>query len=149
MACRLDGVKLVSEPVLCYVNLTLENKLQWNFNQNTNFSFTKMHLKYRLRKGGNFVQGEMNWTTPRHIKARIVWIFLELHCTSLESLTVVASERFQIRCKQDPRNKWMTVPRRCLYKYLYSIMSLAALLHVIKLSAKVTTGKLYKNTGDW
>ena len=25
-----------------------------------NVSFTKMHLKYRLRKGGHFVQGEMS-----------------------------------------------------------------------------------------
>ena len=27
------------------VNWTLRNKLQWNFNQNTKFSFLKMHLK--------------------------------------------------------------------------------------------------------
>ena len=34
MACRLDGAKPLSEPVLEYFNWTLGSKLQWNRNQN-------------------------------------------------------------------------------------------------------------------
>ena len=36
MACHLDSTKPLSEPILDIVNLTLRNKLQWNFNQNSN-----------------------------------------------------------------------------------------------------------------
>ena len=43
------------------VNWTLRNKLQRNCNQNTNFSFVKTQLNYRLRNGGKFVQREMSW----------------------------------------------------------------------------------------
>ena len=35
MACHLYGAKPLSKPVLGYCKLTLRNKLQWNFNQNT------------------------------------------------------------------------------------------------------------------
>ena len=35
MACRLDGAKPLSEPILDIVNLTFRNKLQWNFNRNS------------------------------------------------------------------------------------------------------------------
>ena len=36
MACRLDGAKPLSEPMLDIVNWTLRNKLQWNSNRNSN-----------------------------------------------------------------------------------------------------------------
>ena len=36
MACRLDGAKPLSEPMLEYFNWTLWNKFQWNFNRNSN-----------------------------------------------------------------------------------------------------------------
>ena len=36
------------------VNWILRNKLQWNFNQNTKFSFTKMHLKLSSAKWSPF-----------------------------------------------------------------------------------------------
>ena len=36
MACRLDGAKPLSETMLDYVNWTIKNKLQWNFNRNSN-----------------------------------------------------------------------------------------------------------------
>ena len=36
MACRLDGDKPLSEPVLEYLKWTRENKFQWNSNQNSN-----------------------------------------------------------------------------------------------------------------
>ena len=42
MACRLDGAKPLSEPMLGYFNWTPRNKLPWNFNQN---SFKNIHLK--------------------------------------------------------------------------------------------------------
>ena len=36
MACRLFGAKPISKPtVVFFVNCTIRNKLQWNFNQNT------------------------------------------------------------------------------------------------------------------
>ena len=35
MACRLFCAKPLSKPMLCYINWTFRNKLQWNFNQNT------------------------------------------------------------------------------------------------------------------
>ena len=35
MACRLFGAKPLSKPMLGYVNWTIGNKIQWNFNQNT------------------------------------------------------------------------------------------------------------------
>ena len=36
MACRQDGAKPLSEPMLEIVIWILENKLQWNFNRNSN-----------------------------------------------------------------------------------------------------------------
>ena len=36
MACPLDGAKPLSEPMPEYCNLTLRNKLQWNFNRYSN-----------------------------------------------------------------------------------------------------------------
>ena len=41
------------------VNWTLMNKLQWNFNQNTKLSFTKMHLKISSAKWRPFCPREM------------------------------------------------------------------------------------------
>ena len=35
MACRLDGAKPLPEQMLWYVNWTLRNKIQWNFNRNS------------------------------------------------------------------------------------------------------------------
>ena len=47
MACRLVSPKPLSEPMLEYyiVNWTLWNKLRWNLNRNSYFSFKKMHLQ--------------------------------------------------------------------------------------------------------
>ena len=39
------------------VNWTLENKLQWNFNENSKFSFRKMHLKISSAKWRRFSRG--------------------------------------------------------------------------------------------
>ena len=36
MACHLFGAKPLPDPILTYCQLDLRNKLQWNFNQNTN-----------------------------------------------------------------------------------------------------------------
>ena len=36
MACRLSGAKPLYKPMLIIVNWTLRNKLQWNFNRNSN-----------------------------------------------------------------------------------------------------------------
>ena len=58
MASRLFGAKPLSEPVLVYLSIwSLGKKLQWNFNQNTKLHSRKCIWKYRLRKGGHFVQG--------------------------------------------------------------------------------------------
>ena len=60
MACRLDGAKPLSEVLnQCWntVDCTLKNKLQWNFNRNSNiitYSFKKMHVKYSFRNGVHF-----------------------------------------------------------------------------------------------
>ena len=67
MACRLLGVKPLSEPML-----TPRNKLQWNFNQNTNeisinigtFYSIKCIWKCRLENGGHFVATSMCY---RHV----------------------------------------------------------------------------------
>ena len=48
MACRLFGLKPLSEPV----NWTFGDKPQLHFWLNKNILFKKMHLKYRLRNGG-------------------------------------------------------------------------------------------------
>ena len=48
MACRLVGAKPLSEPMLeyCYFsNWNLSNKLQWNFNQNSNIFIQESALK--------------------------------------------------------------------------------------------------------
>ena len=45
MACRLFGAKPYLNQYLVIVNWTLWNKLQWMFNQNSNFSFKNMHFK--------------------------------------------------------------------------------------------------------
>ena len=50
MACQLFGAKLLSKPMLEYCQLSLRNKLKWNFNQNTKFSSMKMHLKMSSAK---------------------------------------------------------------------------------------------------
>ena len=45
MACAYSAPSHYLNQCRVNVNWTITNKLQWNFNQNTNFSFTKMHLK--------------------------------------------------------------------------------------------------------
>ena len=57
MACRLFGAKPLSKPMLVIVNWTLRNKLQWNFNQHSKSSFTKMHLKISSAKWQPFCPG--------------------------------------------------------------------------------------------
>ena len=58
MACRLYGAKpSLSKPMLGYWNLDLINKLQWNFNQNTNIFIHKRHLKSSSAKWRQFCPG--------------------------------------------------------------------------------------------
>ena len=61
MVCRLFGAKPLSKPLLGYCQL---DPLEQNFSKilikTENLSFTKMHIKYRLRYGGHFVQAEMS-----------------------------------------------------------------------------------------
>ena len=45
MACRLLAPSHYLNQCWVIVNWTIRNKLQWNFNQNTKFAFTKMYLK--------------------------------------------------------------------------------------------------------
>ena len=56
MACRLFDAKPLSEPMLDFVNWTLRNKLQYNFNQNTK-RFIHENASENI---GHFVQGEMS-----------------------------------------------------------------------------------------
>ena len=46
---------------LCISNLTLRNKLQWNLNQNINFSFMKMHLNMSSVKSWPFCSSKGRW----------------------------------------------------------------------------------------
>ena len=57
MACRLLGAKPSLNQCWVIVNWTLGNKLQWNFIQIQNFSFTKIHLKILSEKWRTFRQG--------------------------------------------------------------------------------------------
>ena len=54
---------------LLLINWTLMVKLQWNFNQNTIFSFTKMHLKISSVKWRPFCPG--GWVYSAH---RVVYL---------------------------------------------------------------------------
>ena len=72
MVCRLFGTKQLSKPVLGHYILNIGNKLQWFFNQNTNFSLTEMHLKKIIcQNGGHFGQGEINWQNLKLTSYRI------------------------------------------------------------------------------
>ena len=57
MACRLDGAKPLFEPMLEYCKLDPRNKLQWNFNRNSNISLKKMHLTMSSAKRRPFSLG--------------------------------------------------------------------------------------------
>ena len=63
MVCRLFGTKPLSEQTFRYSQqllpgpLVYRNKLQWNFNQIENFSFTEMHLNRSSVKWQPFCQG--------------------------------------------------------------------------------------------
>ena len=55
------------------VNWTLWNKLQWNWNQNSNFSFLKMYLKMLSAKWRPFCSGRwVNIKSTRHFC--LVWL---------------------------------------------------------------------------
>ena len=58
MACRLFVAKPLFKPMPTSVNWSLKNKLQWNFNQNTNFHSQICILRYCLRNGRHFLQGK-------------------------------------------------------------------------------------------
>ena len=55
MAWRLFSAKPLSKPMLRYCQLNPYKQSSVKFKPN--FSFTEMHLQYRLRNGGHFVQG--------------------------------------------------------------------------------------------
>ena len=57
MACRLDGARHYLNQCWNIVNWALRSKLQWNFNRNCIFSFTKMRLKVSSAKWRPFCLG--------------------------------------------------------------------------------------------
>ena len=74
MACRLDGAKPLSEPMLEYsVNWALRNKLQWHLNRNSNILFTKMCLKVSSAKWRPFCLGLHVLTEDTKISDEQVW----------------------------------------------------------------------------
>ena len=60
MDCRLFGARSLSKQCWVIVNHTISNKIQRNFNQGRNFSFTKMHLKLSSAKWRPFCPGGMS-----------------------------------------------------------------------------------------
>ena len=55
MACHLFGLKSLPEPVLTYQQLDINNKLQWNSNQNTKILIQENGFKKDVWNGGHFV----------------------------------------------------------------------------------------------
>ena len=78
MACRLFGTKPLSKPMLGYCQLDSYEQISIKIQ---NFSFMKRHLKYRLRNGGHFVQGEMSKRkTTLTQMADAVWRYSHKRC---------------------------------------------------------------------
>ena len=62
MLCRLFGANPISKSLLGYCQLYSKEQtsvLQWNFNQSTNFSFTKVYPKISSAKWRPFCPGKM------------------------------------------------------------------------------------------
>ena len=68
MACRLVGAKPLSEPILEYCSLELRNKLQWNFDRNSNVFIQENALKTPSAKWHPFCLG-LNALTYPHVSA--------------------------------------------------------------------------------
>ena len=68
MACRLVGDKPLLEPMLT-VNWTTRHIVQWNLNQNTNFSFNKVHLKVPSTKWWRFSSVPIELSPSRRFKS--------------------------------------------------------------------------------
>ena len=87
------------------VNRIFRNKLQWNFNQNTSFSFTKMHLKISSAKrwpGGCFTN--VSWAL-QDIISKFVYCrnrtsyenFKLKLCTCAQSPVLGTRTKFQLK----------------------------------------------------
>ena len=81
MACRLFGAKPLSKPVI--VNWTLENKLQWNLNQNTKLFIHDKHLKMSSSNRRPFCPGGGGrWLTWKMIGSNFYCLIAQAPKTS-------------------------------------------------------------------
>ena len=69
MACRLDGAKPLSEPMLTYCQLDPKEHISMRFHLKFIYSHSRKCVwKCRLRNGGHFDQGEMS------LQSSVCWV---------------------------------------------------------------------------